>query len=194
MPSKKPVINDAEARDAFRVQQALGFEFRAVEHDFADAHPADAAFGDGESPFLDQLKRIERDANKTLKMLTDKNRLLGDYLQRLNQKIDLLVRYSLFHHDREHALVQVSLSESGISFPYHAALNAGGLVAMRLIFMPDYLPVTVYARVMRSLPENKTYQIAAEFYKLCDKDRQELARQVFKAQVRNRQKHEPEDL
>ncbi len=179
------------ARDAFRVEQNILFDFRQVsEHVVTNQSPEDV-FEQGQAlGVLGQLKRIDREANQTLKILTDKNRLLGDYLQRLNAKVDLIARYTLFTNESDQSTEQVSLSETGISFANSSALPAGEFLATRMIFMPTYLPVIVFARVVRSIPQDESYQIAAEFYKLCDRDRQELAKQVFKAQVQNRKKQD----
>lgn len=184
--------NDAiDSRDAFRVEQNLLLDYRQVSEHVANNQPPEDVFDQGQAlGVLGQLKRIDREANQTLKILTDKNRLLGDYLQRLNAKVDLIARYTLFTSEQDQSTDHVSLSETGISFASKSALPGGEFLAMRLIFLPTYLPVIVFARVVRSIPSEGAYQIAAEFYKLCDRDRQELAKQVFKAQVQNRKKQE----
>ncbi len=177
----------SDARDAFRVSQKLVFEFKPVDEATAEKlSPAEVFDQSQAANVLSQLKKIDREANKTLKILSDKNRLLGDYLTKLNQKIDLLARYSLFTHEQDQGTVNVSLSETGVSFAHPVALEAAALLAIRMVFLPDYIPMLVYARVVRSIADNGAYQIAAEFYKLSDKERQELAKQVFKAQIQHR--------
>lgn len=185
----RAMVSPMDSRDAFRVQQNIVFDFRQISPQIVEAQTPEDVFGSGQAmELLALLKRIDRDANKTLKVLADKNRLLGDYLQKQNQKIDLLARYCLFSHEQDNTTAEVSLSETGISFAHPTALGAEQFLAVRMIFLPEYLPLTLFARVVRSIEERGAYQIAAEFYKLSDQDRQELARQVFKAQVKNRQR------
>lgn len=181
--------HETQARDAFRVRLSLGFQATLVDEQTLELERPDEVFDKSEAnELLTALKRIDREANKTLKILAGKNRLLGDYLNRLNQKLDLVIRYSAFKHQSQAEHKEVSLSETGISFTQSEPLAERALFAVRLVFFPEYLQVSAYARVIRCFADNGRYQIAAEFYKLSDKDRQELARQIFKVQVSERKR------
>lgn len=180
---------ETQARDAFRVRVSLGFQAKLIDEQTLELLRPDEVFDKTEAnELLTALKRIDREANKTLKILAAKNRLLGDYLNRLNQKLDLVIRYSAFKHQSQAEHKEVSLSETGISFTQPEPLEERALLAVRLVFLPEYLQVSTYARVIRCFADNGRYQIAAEFYKLSDKDRQELARQIFKVQVSERKR------
>lgn len=181
--------NSADNRDAYRVQQNIVLECRCTTAAAADSQLPEDEFDQGQAlALLGQLKKIDREASQALKMLSSKNRLLGDYLQKLNTKLDLLARYSLLTHTPEQDTARVSISETGILFQHPEALSEGSFLAIKMIFLPTYLPLILFARVARNTENNGVYQIAAEFYKLCDSDRQVLTKQIFKAQVENRNK------
>lgn len=190
--SKETPPRTLENRDYFRISQDIIFNFTPVDAFAADNDEAENAFEDGISlNLLHELKRLDRDSEKTLRFLTEKNRLLGDYLQTLSAKIDLMARHILFAQqpDQSHqSTSRVNLSEDGIAFSSDRALYKDSYIAVRLIFLPSYSPVLTHAKVLRCEQKGDDYQIAAKFYRTPDVERQELSKQILKAQVASRKK------
>src|SRR5690606_18935566 len=121
-----------------------------------------------------------------LKLLSEKNRLLGDYLNSLSSKIDLIARHALFvqsGQDQEKPTERINLSEDGIAFISNRAIYKGNFLVLRLIFLPQYVPVIIFAKVVRCDAKNKLHQVAAKFHRISDQSRQDLSRQILKAQV-----------
>ncbi len=190
--SKETPPKPMENRDYFRISQDIIFSFTPVDAFAADNDDAESAFEDAISlNLLHELKRLDRDSEKTLRFLTEKNRLLGDYLQTLSSKIDLMARHILFaqQSDQSHQPTsRVNLSEDGIAFASDRALYKDSYIAVRLIFLPSYSPVLSHAKVLRCEQKDDAYQIAAKFYRMPDIERQELSKQILKAQVATRKK------
>jgi hypothetical protein len=59
---------------------------------------------------------------------------------------------------------------------------------LQIIFLPSYTPVITFAQVARCDAEGGHYQIAAEFYRLRELDRQELAKQILQVQINQRKR------
>ena len=136
-----------------------------------------------------ELRRIDREALQLLKIITEKQRLLGDYLQKLNQKIDLIARHSMFSSGESGGAARINLSEEGVAFRSDRALYKGNFLVLRMIFLPNYTPVIVFASVSRCEDEGDDgYRIGAKFHRLREQDRQELARQIIRAQVSHRKR------
>lgn len=182
-----------DKRDFFRVSQDVIFDFKSVESYAAENENADNEFGDATSlSLIDELRRLDRDNVQTLRILADKNRLLGDYLQTLNNKIDLIARHTMFAHDanaNNKVTTRINLSEDGLAFLNERALYKGSYIAVRLVFLPSYSPVVTFAKVLRCDQKDERYQIAAKFHRLSDTDRQEISRQIMKVQVSSRKKN-----
>lgn len=185
----------AERRNSFRVNQDVIFDFRQVDTHTAEQEEPEHAMDDGVAMHLvAELRRIDREAQQLLKIITDKQRLLGDYLQKLNSKIDLIARHSLFTSNGSSQSTRLNISEDGVAFRSQRALYRGNFLVLRMIFLPTYTPVIVFGVVSRCESEGRgegdteVYRVAAKFHRLRDQDRQELARQILKAQVGNRQK------
>jgi len=176
-----------EKRDFFRVNQDLIFDYKLVEAFAAENDTPEIEFDDSVSlNLMNELRRLDHDSLQTLRLLSEKNRLLGDYLQNLSSKIDLIARHSLFAQDssaQDKPKTRINLSEEGIAFIADRAVYKGNFLALRLIFLPHYAPVIVFAKVIRCEPKDSRYQVAAKFYRLANKDRQELSRQILRAQV-----------
>ncbi len=180
-----------DKRDFFRVNHDVLFDYKVVDGFTAENEDASDSFDDSVSVnLLNELKRLDRDNIQTLKLLTEKNRLLGDYLQSLSNKIDLLARHSLFAHEAasQKPTTRINLSEDGLAFLAERALYKDSYVAIRLVFLPSYSPVLSFAKVLRCEQKEERYQVAAKFFRLNDTERQELSRQILKAQVGARKK------
>jgi len=176
-----------ERRDFFRVDQDVLFDYKVVDAFSAENDPPAIEFEDSVSlSLINELRRLDRDSVQTLRLLTEKNRLLGDYLQTLSNKIDLIARHTLFAQSSEageRPKTRINLSEEGVAFIAERAVYKGNFLALRLIFLPNYVPVVVFAKVIRCDAKDERYQVAAKFHRLSDKDRQELSRQILKTQV-----------
>lgn len=176
-----------ERRDFFRVSQDIIFDYKLVDAFTAENDSPEVEFEDSVSlSLINELRRLDRDSVQTLRIITEKNRLLGDYLHVLSSKIDLIARHTLFSAEngaKDRTKTRLNLSEEGIAFTAERTLYKGNFLALRLIFLPNYVPVVVFAKVIRCEPKDESYQIAAKFHRLADKDRQELSRQIIKTQV-----------
>src|SRR5690606_18038541 len=122
--------------------------YRIVESYAAENEEPGVQFEDGQSlTLLDELRRLDRDGLQTLKILSDKNRLLGDYLRSLNQKIDLIARHVLFSREDTSGTrptTRINLSEDGVAFTSERAIYVGNFLVLRLIFLPHYHPVLTF--------------------------------------------------
>lgn len=178
-----------ERRNSYRVNHDVIFDFRQVDTHTAEQLEPEQAMDDGVAMHLvSELRRIDRDAQQLLKIITDKQRLLGDYLQKLNTKIDLIARHAVFASSTTSQALRLNISESGVAFRTSRALYKGNFLVLRMIFLPSYTPVVVFGVVSRCESEKDAFRVAAKFHRLRDQDRQELARQIIKAQVGNRKK------
>ncbi len=184
----KPSSPD-ERRNSFRINHDLIFDFRLVDTHTADHADPERAMDDGVAMHLvAELRRIDREAQQLLKIIGDKQRVLADYLQKLNNKIDLIARHSLFAANAGGQATRLNISEGGVAFLSNRAVYKGNFLILRMIFLPSYTPVIVFGVVSRCESEADGYRIAAQFHRLRDQERQELARQILKAQVNHRKK------
>ncbi len=190
-PASKPV-NGPDKRDFFRVSQDVIFDFKPAESFSAEHDKAENEFEDAVSlSLIEELRRLDKDNIQTLRLLTEKNRLLGDYLQTLSSKIDLIARHTLFAQDanaNSKPTTRINLSEDGLAFLSDRPIYKGSYISVRLIFLPSYSPVITFAKVLRCDIKDDQHQIAAKFHRLTDVDRQEISRQILKAQVNHRKK------
>jgi len=179
-PSRTEEVSGREKRDFFRVNQDVIFDYKIIDAFTAENDSPEIEFEDSVAlGLVNELRRLDRDSAQTLRLLTEKNRLLGDYLQTLSSKIDLIARHTLFAQNDQ----KKKKSEDGIAFLAERTLYKGNFIALRLIFLPNYAPVVIFAKVIRCEAKGDSYQIAARFHRLADKDRQELSRQILKTQV-----------
>ena len=95
-----------EKRDFFRINQDVLFEVHLVDSYAADNSAPESHFDDSPAlTLLNQLRKIDKDNQQILGLIKDKNRLLTDYLQSLNNKIDLVTRFCLFSQQADSPLI-----------------------------------------------------------------------------------------
>jgi len=180
-----------DQRDYFRIDEDVLFEYKAVSNDVADTHNPDDVFEDssGGIDLINQLKRLEKDSVQSLKLLSDKNRLLGDYLASLGKRIDLVARHVAFNNEEslsKRPKTRISLSEDGVGFLSERPFYKSSMLALRVIFLPNYEVVNIFAQVVRCISRDETNQVAARFHRITDKDRQVISRHILRSQVRQR--------
>lgn len=178
-----------DRRNFFRLSQDVIFDYRPVDVHTAEQASPEAAFGtDTALDLVGELRRIDRDAKQLLKILNDKNRILGDYLNKLNQKVDLIARFCVFSSTPDSEPKRINLSEGGVAFNAERSLYKGNFLVLRMIFLPTYNPVVVFAKVVRCDEAKNHYQIAAQFHRLREQDQKAIAREIMKAQVKSRKR------
>lgn len=178
-------------RDFFRIDEEVLFEFKQIGKNVPEDQSPEDVFEDsnGSLELINQIKKLDQSSAQSLKILTDKNRLLGDYLNSITKRIDLIARHVAFANEnsmKKHPKTRISLSEDGLGFISDKTLYKGSYIALRLIFLPNYSVVNAYARVVRCIPKDDCHQVAVRFHQLYDKDRQTISKHILKAQVRNR--------
>lgn len=177
-----------ERRNTFRISSDVVFDFRRVDNHTAEELEPEQAVDDGMRLHLvAELRRVDREAQQLLKIINEKQRLLGDYLHKLNQKVDLIARHCMLNSGENGSTAHINLSEEGVAFHSDRALYKGNFLVLRMIFLPTYTPVIVFASVTRCEDQGDDgYRIGAKFHRLREQDRQELARQIIRAQVSQR--------
>ena len=184
------MTQDSERRDFFRVYQDVLFEYKVISAEVADSDSPDQAFAVGVSTHLvSELNRLTRECEPALKIIKEKNRGLSDVLSRINAKVDLVVRHQIFSGAGDKTPTRINLSEDGIAFRAQQSFKKNDFLAVQIIFVPSYIPILVFGRVIRSEPSGSDFKVAAKFYKLQDLDRKELARQILKVQTQKRQQN-----
>jgi hypothetical protein len=188
----------ANRRNFFRINHDVVFDCVPVDAYTANNRGPDSTFGDSSALTLAaQLRHIDAEANKKLNLLAERDPILGEYLQLLTRKVDLLARRTIMADEAKqpHVSKRINLSEAGVAFESDRAYYKGNYLAIRLVFLPNYVSVTAFAEVIRcrSTEEDSTtggerFQVAAHFYRLGEQDRQQLARQILRAQAAHRQK------
>jgi hypothetical protein len=175
-----------ERRSWFRVNEDVLFDYRLIDTHSAETHSPDEFSSKAfEIAWPLELRKIDHEANALLSIIHSSDRPLAEYLKKLNQKIDLLAAHCL--NKSQAQSTNINISEGGISFISERALYKGNFIILRLIFLPSYTPMLTFASVHRCEAENDdTYRIGAQFYRLKEADRQELARQILQAQIKQK--------
>ncbi len=176
-----------ERRSFFRINQDIVLDYRVVEAYTANHEDAGSLFQASPlSELLSALRRIDAESGQLLHSITENNRQIADYLGNINRKIELLTQHMLMQDSGNQQLVttSVNLSEGGIAFATEKPVYKGSFLALRLLFLPSYVSVVVFAQVVRSeTGKDERHQLAAKFHRLQEQQAQVLSRQIMQAQL-----------
>ncbi|MGH1440323.1 MAG: PilZ domain-containing protein [Cellvibrionaceae bacterium] len=178
----------SEKRQFFRIQQDVIFNFKAVCTDAVSHISAEQHFDHASTlGLLSQFQQFDNDLHSTLEVIRQDNLAVADYLDMLNQKMNLLSQQMLSNeavsaNDSDSG--RIDLSQGGIGFDSSTPLGIESWIAVKLVFLPAYTGLLTYAQVTRNqMQEDGSYLIGARFHQLNDEQHRLLARQVMQAQL-----------
>ena len=175
-----------ERRSFFRINQDIVLDYRTVAADVAERGDIDGLFPPSRTTdLLSGLRQVDSESSQLLHSITENNRQIADYLGKLNKKLELLTQHILTAEGHQPQLntTRVNLSEGGIAFSTAKPVYKGSYIALRLMFLPSYISVVLFARVVRSDSNGDDgHQLAARFHRLQEQQAQILSRQIMQAQ------------
>jgi len=191
-----PSDNNRERRKFYRVNDAIGLEYKLIDQAPKPGADADSPFSvSGRFRLLNELNRIEQESSILLRHVSDEDRNLARYLSSQNKKIDIIARLIVSDEVSTvpYTVRNVSLSEGGCSFINEEPLEPNQYIALKLFFFSSYLGMVLYGQVVDNHPlEDETdkdagiYQTNVEFVDLSGSDRQTLARYIIRRQAEQR--------
>jgi hypothetical protein len=175
---------NANQRDFYRVDCHVMISHCAVGDHVPAGRQPDSYFPDGEHfSLLRELRRMDHDASHLLHALGETDRNLGAYLAHLNRKFDALARHlaALTPEMSRGSEQVVSLSEGGVSFHAAQPPAPGSVLAIRMTLLPAWVGIAVYGIVVAAGAGERN--VAVNFERLQDADRQIIARHVMQVQM-----------
>ncbi|BFM16362.1 hypothetical protein R50073_25450 [Maricurvus nonylphenolicus] len=176
-----------EKRSFFRITDDLILDYRQVDGYTADSEKPENLFPDsGSLSLFAEFKRIDSESAQLLTAIGEDNRALADYLATLNRKIELLTQNVMADQHQSDGIkpTRVNISEGGIAFQTDKALYKGSYIALRLMFMPSFVGLSTFARIIRCEEQTQDqFHIAAKFHRLSSTHQQILSRQIMQQQI-----------
>lgn len=184
-----------ERRSFFRVDDEVSFDYKSVDTHTVEDELADSLFSDTPSIGLfADFRAIDSESSQLLHSIGEKDRQISDYLSAINRKVELLAQQvvNLQHGKPKTQVAQINLSEGGIAFNSDKALYKGSFLALRLVFVPSYVAVAMFAKVIRCEGNKSGHQVAAKFHKITESQRQIVSKQIMQAQQAHKRKEQGE--
>lgn len=183
----------SERRRYFRIDDYIQLSYLPVDRQQVNNVAPESFFPDaGLITLQAELKKIDSETSQLLFQIRDQNRHLGEYLQLVNRKIDLLGQQLMASQhltDQPGPSREVNLSEEGIAFTNADALEIKQYIALHLVFLPSYAGVVLFAQVTRCEPHrNGQFLIAAQFQQPSGTQLQLLSQQIMHAQLADKRR------
>ena len=187
------IQSDRERREYYRVTDAIGLEYKLLDHAPKPGADEGSPFSvSGRFRLLNELNRIDQESSILLRHVSDEDRNLARYLSSQNKKIDTIAKLIVSDEisTTPYTVRNVSLSEGGCSFINEEQLEPKQNLALKLFFFSSYLGMVLYGHVVESNPlgdaPGELFQTNVEFDDLSTPDRQTLARYIIRRQAEQR--------
>ncbi|TQV81340.1 PilZ domain-containing protein [Exilibacterium tricleocarpae] len=187
----------SERRSFFRINQDIVLDYSAVSADIAKGGDSTDLFPASRlTDLLSGLRRLDSESGQLLHSITENNRQIADYLSNLNKKLELLTQHILLGETQQQPVrtTSVNLSEGGIAFATNKPLYKGSFVALRMMFLPSYTSVVLFAQVIRSeTTADDHHHLVAKFLRVQEAQAQVLSRQIMQAQLQAKRRQQASD-
>lgn len=182
-----------ERRSYFRIDDSIALECKTVSSEQVKNTTAEHFFPFSHSlKILGDLKKIDAENALILPQIKENNRDLAEYLYNLNRKIDLIstqLADDIKPTTQVKTLMLVNLSEGGIAFGHASHIEVGSYIALKLVFLPSFASLAVFAHIMRcDLTDTGEYEIAAQFEGITAEQQQLIGQQIMRAQLAERRR------
>ena len=131
-----------------------------------------------------------QESKHLLRAITDKDKHLGQYLKVLNKKLDALARIISLNHQivPSDSIVEINLSEGGLSFACEQRFQKNDKLAIKLILMPNYSGLLLEGRVLSYQKAQNSAIIHIEFIDISEAHQQLIARHIMRIQSQQKNK------
>lgn len=182
-----------EKRQFFRIQQDVVFNFCTVSNDNVVHNRPEQHFEHSETLCLfSEFQQIDGNSSDILESIQRDNPLVAEYLNTINQKLNLVCQQVLSNQSSVHDVDsgKVDISQGGLGFQSDHPIGVESWLALKLIFLPSYTGVITYGQVTRNmLQDDGSYLIGVRFHNLTDEQSKVIAKQIFSTQIMERQQH-----
>jgi hypothetical protein len=178
----------SDKRQFFRIQQDVIFNFKAVSTDSIEEFNAEHYFDRSASVgLLTKFQQLDNVSTTFMHNIRKENSDVGQYLEILNKKINLLSQLMLAQEmvaEDDQDAGRIDLSQGGIAFTTNRPLDIESWIAIKLVFLPAYTSILNYAQITRSQQLGKDrYLVGASFDHLNADEQRIIAKQIIDTQI-----------
>ena len=173
-------------RQYFRAVDTVSIEIAKIveQHLAAEQFELLPEFG-----LISEFQLLDVESKHLLRSLTDKDNNLGQFLKIMNKKLDALARVISLNHQiiPTESVVEVNLSEGGISFSTNEHFLKNEKLAIKLVLLPNYSGLLLEGRVLSCSKEDDHFSLHIEFLDISESHQQLIARHIMRIQSQQKQ-------
>jgi hypothetical protein len=190
--SSSPITAN-ERRNFFRIEDTVLMRYQPIDENSALANHIPSLFKEDPGySLMQELMEIDRDNNKFLRAIGEKNYELEAYLKGLSKKLDLIAA-KVVESDEKAAHQEphyISISEGGLSFVSPIEYAHDSYIALQMTLLPSHHSLVLFTRVINCSVSDNGYSIALSFVQLKDTERQIITKHIMQLQMaQRRQQH-----
>lgn len=179
-------------RQYFRVMDKVSIEFTRSpdpENSPAEFFELNPEFG-----LLSEFQLIDVEAKHLMISITDRDKVMGQYLKAINRKLDMLAHVVALIHQSypPESVHEVNLSEGGFSIITTEEYDTGQFLAIKLILLPSCCGLLLTGKVLSCIRLNRSdYELHIEFNSISEPHQQLIARHIMHKQTSDKRTYSP---
>jgi len=182
MTNKIRTINElANRRQFFRIEDRASVEISPLPENrtAAEFFELSPEFG-----LISEFQLLDVESKHLLRAVTDKDKNLGQFLKVMNKKLDSLSRVLALNNQilPQDSILEVNLSEGGISFHSDTPYQESDRVALKLILLPNYSGLLLEGSILSCTGDTAPYELHIEFSSISEAYQQLIARHIMRIQ------------
>lgn len=181
--------NENERRQFFRIEDHICLEVDKVSADeFNDAEQELNGRSNEAFSVSADFVTLNNEFNHLLNKIKTSSPELSQYLELLNQKIDLLGHHLLDSElpCSEEDMIPVNLSASGIAFNHEQTFEPGQHLRLRMVLFPEKIGILAFGTVMDCRDKEKNaagYQVCVEINHIREQDQELMIKHNLNRQM-----------
>ena len=171
----------ANRRQYFRVIDHVSIEYTKIKGDVVAAEQFELL---PEFGLISEFQLLDVESKHLLRTITDKDKNLGQFLKIMNKKLDSLARVISLNHQiiPSESIIEVNLSEGGISLQCEGNFKKNDKLAIKLILLPNYSGLLLEGKVLSCKKTDNAHTLHVEFIDISEAHQQLIARHIMRIQ------------
>lgn len=180
----------ANRRQYFRVTDHVSIEFKKIDDDSVAAEQFELL---PEFGLISEFQLLDVESKHLLRTITDRDKNLGQFFKIMNKKLDSLARVISLNHQiiPSESIVEVNLSEGGISLQCEQDFEKNDKLAIKLVLLPNYSGLLLEGRVLSCKKNQESQTLHIEFIDISEAHQQLIARHIMRIQSQQKSQVSP---
>ncbi len=179
-----------EKRQYYRITDTVYLQYESGQEEQASVGGINSEALDHLSNLQQAYFALDQKSQSLFESIEGETSAVSEILQVLDDKINLVLRTLIAtdKNKKQFTKTCINLSATGLAFPSEAAIELQATLRLTLTLLPSYATISCFATTVacrKSNDQEKPYEIAVEFLKIDNVDREIIIRHIIQQESKS---------